>query len=390
MRRLVLAAAVVLASSGAGIALAEPATGAPVTLKAADGTKLAASYYAGEKPGPGILLLHQCNQDRSSWNGLAERLANEGFHVLTFDYRGFGESAGARFAELSQPEASRMLDEVFPRDVDVAYDWLRAQPGVQGVLGAGGASCGVNQSIQLSRRHPEVKTLVLLSGSTRTDGRQYLHGRSDLPLFLAAADDDDGAFELIEWIDASSACQGNRLVEYKTGGHGADLFEAHPELPGEIVAWYAATISGQGQPASTNNHGHDSPRIRLLMMTDEPGGFMRAAEAMNAERRKNPKSRILDPTFVNFVGYLAIPRNETKAAVAIMKVNVDGHPESANAWDSLGDAYLAAGESAKAREASEKALQLLEADKSLSDAVREEVRKSAQGKLDQLKAKAGQ
>src|SRR5579862_7343577 len=124
MRRLVLAAAVVLASSGAGIALAGPVTGAPVTLKAADGTKLAASYYAGEKPGPGILLLHQCNQDRSSWNGLAERLANQGFHVLTFDYRGFGESAGARFAELSQQEASRMLDEVYPRDVDVAYDWL--------------------------------------------------------------------------------------------------------------------------------------------------------------------------------------------------------------------------------------------------------------------------
>jgi len=39
-----------------------PVGGAPVTLQAADGTQLAATYYsAGEKPGPGILLCHQCN-----------------------------------------------------------------------------------------------------------------------------------------------------------------------------------------------------------------------------------------------------------------------------------------------------------------------------------------
>src|SRR5512144_129945 len=124
-------------------AVAEPVAGSPVTLTAGDGTMLAATYYAGEKPGPGILLLHQCNKDRSSWNGLAQSLAGAGFHVLTFDYRGFGESPGKRFAELTPEETTKMTSEVFPADVDVAYAWLKAQKGVQGVTGAGGASCGV-------------------------------------------------------------------------------------------------------------------------------------------------------------------------------------------------------------------------------------------------------
>ena len=159
MRRLLCALAV-LALPGA--AVADPVTGARESIAAADGTKLAATYYAGEKPGPGILLLHQCNKDRSSWNSLAESLARSGFHVLTMAYRGFGETPGKPFGELSPDEAAKMLNEVFPADVDAAYAWLRAQPGVQGVTGAGGASCGVNQSIQLSRRHPEVKSLVLL------------------------------------------------------------------------------------------------------------------------------------------------------------------------------------------------------------------------------------
>ena len=53
------------------------------------------------------------------------------------------------------------------------------------------------------------------------------------------------------WIDASSDNPANRFVEYKTGGHGTEMFKPHPELPGEIVAWYEATLSGKGKPAST-------------------------------------------------------------------------------------------------------------------------------------------
>ena len=163
MRRLLrLTAAWILGIAGAARA---SVTGTAVELKAADGTKLAATYYSGDRPGPGILLLHQCNKDRSSWNGLAESLARQGFHVLTMDYRGFGQSGGTPFLDLPPDRRTKNLTGgLWYGDVDVAYDYLRSQPGVRGVTGAGGASCGVNQSIQLARRHPEVRSLVLLSG----------------------------------------------------------------------------------------------------------------------------------------------------------------------------------------------------------------------------------
>ena len=35
-----------------------------VDLTAGDGTKLKATYFAAAKPGPGVLLLHQCNRQR--------------------------------------------------------------------------------------------------------------------------------------------------------------------------------------------------------------------------------------------------------------------------------------------------------------------------------------
>src|SRR5579863_9406398 len=120
-----------------------------VDLTASDGTKLKASYFAA-KPGPGILLLHQCNRQRKVWDDLAEQLAASGLNVLTVDLPGFGESGGKRPDQASSPqEANQIVDEQWPVDVDIAFRYLQSQPGVdRGVIGTGGASCGVNQAVQ--------------------------------------------------------------------------------------------------------------------------------------------------------------------------------------------------------------------------------------------------
>src|ERR1700691_1818810 len=66
-----------------------------VALKSSDRTPLKATYVAATKHGPGVLLLHQSNRDRKSWDGVAAQLALAGFSTLTLDLRGFGESGGA-------------------------------------------------------------------------------------------------------------------------------------------------------------------------------------------------------------------------------------------------------------------------------------------------------
>jgi dienelactone hydrolase len=371
------------------LAAGEPVPGHPAKLAAPDGTTLAATYYPSSRPGPGILLLHQCNRERSTWNALASELAGKGFHVLTVDYRGYGESGGKRYTEVSFEERVRLTTQMWPGDIDVAFKYLRAQPGVRDAIGAAGASCGVNNSIQLSRRHPEVKSLVLLSGNTDRKGRQHLHSSPGLPLLIAAADDDRGVVSAMAVIDASSGNKANRFIQYSAGGHGTDMFKAHPELPGEITAWFELTLMGKGPGISAKSRPRTvEPTTRLLLMLDEPGGPGRAAESLAAERKANPGSALLQAGFVNQLGYEAIQAGDTKAAVAIMRMNVDGHPRSSNAWDSLGDAYLADGEREKAREASEKCLALVDADASETPAQRGAIRLSAQGKLDQLKAPA--
>ena len=235
-----------------------------VDLKAADGTPLKATYFAAARPGPGVLLLHQINRDRKSWDPVAAQLAAAGMNTLTLDLRGFGES-GTRLDKLSDTERSK-YGRGWPDDIDVALGYLSSQPGVDhNLIGAGGAGwLGVLHSVEAARRHPEqIKSLVLMSGETLRDGLQFLHQASQLPEVFVFSDDDEypptqDAMKLL-YVTASSPSK--KLVHYTGaedapwlwyedssgrvpahGGHGTDMFQVHPELPGIIVHWFVTTL----------------------------------------------------------------------------------------------------------------------------------------------------
>jgi dienelactone hydrolase len=358
-----------------------------VNLTTPDGIVLKATYFDAGKPGPGVLLLHQCNRQRKVWDGLAERLASSGVNVLTLDYRGYGESGGTPNDKLTPEEQKKMATEIWPRDFDLALEYLESQPGVvHAKVGAGGASCGVNNSIQLARRHSEIQSLMLLSGPTDRAGRLFLQS-SGLPIFVSAADDDEfgNQVEPMQWWFSISPNSASRFEHYATGGHGADMFAVHKELPDVITEWFTATLTNH--PASlpkTNGTAFQPQVIRTLELIDKPGGADEVAKTLSQTREHDPNAVLFPQFIVNLLGYEHIQIGDAKGAVEILKLNVAGYPNSPNTYDSLADAYLAAGEKYLALQNSKKVLELLPSDKSDSEAMRDGIRKSAEQKITQL------
>ena len=355
-----------------------------VDLTATDGTKLKATFFSAGKTGPGVLLLHQCNLQRKGWDGLATQLAAAGISVLTLDYRGYGESEGKAPKDLPPDEGAKVLNEKWPADVDVAFTYLVSQPGVDArVAGAGGASCGVNLSIHLAMRHPEVKSLVLLSGNADREARAFLEKSEKMPVLLAAADDDAGAVELMEWLYSLSTNPGSKFLEYPNGGHGVHIFAAHKELPASITDWYSQTLikTPGSAPANTVRRGEPPSILKLI---DAPGGAEKAAQQLAAARQKDPNAKLFDEGLVNMIGYEHLQEGDTKGAIAILKLNASAFPKSANVYDSLSDAYLADGQKDLARENAKKALELLPEDSSISEEYRQGMKENAENKLKQL------
>lgn len=196
-------------------------------IKAADGIDLKVTYFSPGTPGPGVLLLHQCNMDRHGWDGLAKDLANAGFHVVTVDFRGFGDSGGDK--------AQR---DKWPGDVDAAYAYLVAQKGVDKTrIAAGGASCGVTQSSDLATRHHEIKALVLLSGQASDAAKAYLAATPSIPVFGAASDGDTAAAKGIQEAEGSSKNPHSTIKIYSGTEHGVPMFSKNADLEPMIVTW---------------------------------------------------------------------------------------------------------------------------------------------------------
>ena len=370
-----------------------------VDLKSADGTPLKATYFAALKLGPGVLLLHQSNRERKSWDGVAAQFAAVGFNTLTLDMRGFGESGGKR------GDFKRM-----PEDVDAAVEFLMSQPGVDHqVIGVGGAGwLGVTHSVEAARRHPkEIKSLVLLSGEAGRDGLQYLHQAPQLPELFVFSDEDEypptqDAMKLL-YVTASSTSK--KLVHYPAtenapwlwyetsdaskvpahGGHGTDMFKVHPELSGIIVQWFVTTLIKTPGHAPADSLAAES----LLNQLQTPSRVVQVKQQLIEARKKDPQAQLWPEAAVDIIGEDYQRAGDIKNAIEIFQLNLLAYPDSADAHYNLADAYLADGQKDLARQYAEKSLALLDSHKaplsSWSDTEprRDEIRHSAQRTLEE-------
>lgn len=235
MKTLVIAAALTFT-----VSLSAEVHKKDVDIKAPDSVSLKGTYFSAGRPGPAILLLHQCNMDRHAWDGLADDLAGNGFHVLTVDFRGFGESGGSKSTDPDTRAAER---KKWPSDVDAAFEYLTKQKGVDQLrLAVGGASCGVTQASDLAARNHEIRALLLLSGMASDAAKAYIASNPSLPVFGAASEDDTRAANGIREALAASKDPKSVLKIYPGTLHGVPMFTKNPELEPMIVAWLKAQL----------------------------------------------------------------------------------------------------------------------------------------------------
>src|SRR5436189_3677232 len=379
-------------------------SGRAVDLKLYDGTVLKGTYFPAAKPGPAVLLYHQSNRTRKEWDMVARQLAAAGINTLTVDVRGHGETGGQE----SHGEARK---KQWPLDLDTAFQHLISQPGVKrDVIGIGGAGViGVENSVEAARRHPaEVKSLVLLSGET--ESLDFLRQASQLPELFVVADDDEyppivEAMEL-RYVTASSPSR--KFVHYSAsheapwlwyepfdigrvpanGGHGTDMFKVHPELPGIIVDWFVTTLIKTPGHAPADTVASASVINQIQM----PGGVAQATQQLMEARRRDPEAQLFPEITVSTIGQDHMRAGEPKLAVEVLKLLLLAYAESADAHETLAEAYLKDGQNDLARQHAEKALAMIDSDKtplsSWSDTEqrRGEIRRSAQQTLKKLNA----
>lgn len=109
-----------------------------------------------------------------------------------------------------------------------------------------------------------------------------------------------------------------------------------------------------------------------------------AAIATYRQRLREGGQPPLPERTLNLAGYVQLLTGRVPEAIELFTLNLESFPSSANAHDSLADGYLAAGDRARARELTQKALALLEADTSIPPDRRARIRESIEARLKAL------
>jgi len=210
---------------------------APQTIKfeSADKTEIVGTFYeAASANSPAVLMLHQWQSNRKSYDEFARRLQAKGFGVLAIDGRGFGESVKTTDGKTVGPDRGDETVKGMKTDVANAFQFLAKQKNVDAArIGVVGASYGSSLAMIYGAENKEVKAVALLSPGLNYFGNLPIeqavenYGRA---LLMVAAEDDKESAVAVKKLKAAAANEKYETQIYSKGGHGTDIFAARVGL----------------------------------------------------------------------------------------------------------------------------------------------------------------
>ena len=193
-------------------------------LSAADGTKIAYTYYDNPS-GKAIILLHILGGSKADWLGFAELIKNN-YAAIAIDFRGHGDSEG-----------SKEEYQKYVLDVDAAKRFLQQKGKSEFIII--GASIGANVALNYAAEN-NVSTIVLLSPSldyrgVATQGSiQIYSGR----LLIISSAEDTQSFGPSQQLYAMSKAN-KQFIPSQNAGHGTDMV-ARDDIRGFVFNWLVA------------------------------------------------------------------------------------------------------------------------------------------------------
>jgi pimeloyl-ACP methyl ester carboxylesterase len=186
----------------------------PVQFKTPDGLTLEGRFYPGGM-NKGVVCAHMFPADQTSYEALAKDLARNGYSVLTFNFRGYGNSEGSK-------DISRIA-----LDMNAAVRFMAERVTCMVLIGA---SMGGTASI-LEGNHPKVKGVVTLSAPATFQGLDARSKVSELkpPKLFVAAKGDASAYDSAKHFYAH-APEPKEILLMEGSAHGTRLLES-PSAP---------------------------------------------------------------------------------------------------------------------------------------------------------------
>ena len=239
IRPLVLVAVLALAAAACGGEgpKADLSDSRAVSFESADGVALEGRLFGDGSTA--VVLSHMRPADQRSWFAFADRLAGQGYMVLTYDFRGYcpGGEGGC-----SQGE--RDISAIW-QDVLGAEAFVRSQ-GATNVALVGASMGGTASLVAAGQEGNDVEAVVTLSAPESIEGlvvdAALLQREQANKLFVAAVGDAEAAASAQHLYEIAPPPK--RVEIFPADDHGTDLLTgSHGEAVQRLVETYLAEFA---------------------------------------------------------------------------------------------------------------------------------------------------
>ena len=195
-----------------------------------DNIKIAGRIFG--KSETAVILSHMYPTDQSSWDNFADRLMQNGYEVITFDFRGYGKSEG-----------EKEIDKIH-KDLLAALKFVR-EDGAKNIVLIG-ASMGGTASLFVGSQNI-VNGVIAISAPDEFQGLTVgdLKNIACAKLFIAG-EKDGSAVQSAKYFYENSI-DPREIVIYPTDEHGTYIFDGPygEDLSNKILEFIISNVTGK-------------------------------------------------------------------------------------------------------------------------------------------------
>ncbi len=190
----------------------EPIDITKVAINTLDKFKLNGHYYLGEQHSGGVLLLHGCNANQQAYQPLIRLLKKTNLHILSYDFRGYGESQSKRFSQaqlrksadnmLAYQTAMTTLTAYWQSDALTAFEWLRKKVAKNKQIAIVSVGCASKYAVGIAE-NMHVDSLIIVTPEMDHNDKEHYKNLADKPTYFISTMHQLASYktakELFEW-----------------------------------------------------------------------------------------------------------------------------------------------------------------------------------------------
>jgi len=150
-------------------------------------------------------------------------------------------------------------------------------------------------------------------------------------------------------------------ITFPASGVGVVWFTNSENGHSILAGMLEATVGGEHPAVAWLDYeAFDSPKrvVRLALERAYEESGVEVAISLYRQLKETQPPAAFDEFLLNALGYRLLGAGRIRDAVSVFELNVDEYPEASNPYDSLGEACLAAGDTARAIASYERSLEL--------------------------------